>query len=77
MLGGGTLLPVHWGTFELGFHAWDEPAESCSTSRAKHDARILTPRLGQAFEPAHVDGPTAWWRDLVPAREREALLAAK
>ena len=24
MLGGGMLLPVHWGTFSLGLHAWEK-----------------------------------------------------
>ncbi len=24
-LGGGILLPVHWATFNLSYHAWDEP----------------------------------------------------
>ena len=28
MLGGGTFLPIHWGTFDLGLHAWDEPIET-------------------------------------------------
>ena len=26
-LRGKVLLPIHWGTFNLAFHAWDEPAE--------------------------------------------------
>ena len=35
MLGGGTLLPVHWGTFNLGLHPWDEPAETLLTLAAE------------------------------------------
>jgi hypothetical protein len=25
-------------------------------------AHVLTPLLGRPFEPAHVEGPTPWWR---------------
>jgi L-ascorbate metabolism protein UlaG (beta-lactamase superfamily) len=61
MLGGGTLLPVHWGTFQLAMHAWDEPAE---TLLAKAEgARIITPRLGAVVEPSRVAGPDTWWRE--------------
>lgn len=62
LLGGGTLLPVHWGTFDLALHAWDEPAETLLTLAEPTRARILTPALGQPFEPTHVEGPTPWWR---------------
>jgi L-ascorbate metabolism protein UlaG (beta-lactamase superfamily) len=64
MLGGGTLLPVHWGTFNLGLHDWDEPAETLLALATERSARILTPRLGGAFEPEHIERATPWWRAL-------------
>jgi L-ascorbate metabolism protein UlaG (beta-lactamase superfamily) len=60
MLGGGTLLPVHWGTFSLALHDWDEPAETLLSLAGSR--RVVTPRLGQVFEPTQVAGPTPWWR---------------
>ncbi|MDQ3368039.1 MAG: MBL fold metallo-hydrolase [Myxococcota bacterium] len=75
MLGGGTLLPVHWGTFSLGFHGWNEPGEQLVELAPSYGARILTPRLGAAFEPEHVDGPTPWWREVLSSRARRAALA--
>jgi L-ascorbate metabolism protein UlaG (beta-lactamase superfamily) len=63
MLGGGALLPVHWGTFDLALHAWDEPAETLLTLARAQNARILTPILGRPFEPDHAEAPTPWWRD--------------
>ena len=62
LLGGGTLLPVHWGTFSLALHDWDEPAETLLALATARGRRILTPRLGAPFEPAQIDGPTPWWR---------------
>jgi L-ascorbate metabolism protein UlaG (beta-lactamase superfamily) len=62
MLGGGTLLPIHWGTFDLGLHPWDEPAETLLALADQAGTRLLTPRLGRPFEPAHVEAPSPWWR---------------
>jgi L-ascorbate metabolism protein UlaG (beta-lactamase superfamily) len=76
MLGGGTLLPVHWSTFSLAFHAWNEPGEELLALAPTQSAHILTPRLGQVFEPTQVDGPAPWWRALVSASDRERLIAA-
>ncbi|HEU4404139.1 MAG TPA: MBL fold metallo-hydrolase [Polyangiaceae bacterium] len=66
-LGGGTLLPVHWGTFNLALHDWDEPAETLLRLAAERGQRIVTPRIGAAFEPDHVEAPTPWWRSVVAA----------
>ena len=71
MLGGGTLLPVHWGTFSLGFHAWDAPGEELLALARDRGARILTPPLGAAFEPEHLDGPTPWWHAVAGQRVLE------
>jgi L-ascorbate metabolism protein UlaG (beta-lactamase superfamily) len=64
MLGGGTLLPVHWGTFNLALHAWNEPAETLVTLAAEQGLRVLTPHIGAVFEPSRLEGPTPWWRSL-------------
>jgi L-ascorbate metabolism protein UlaG (beta-lactamase superfamily) len=68
MLGGGSLLPVHWGTFDLGLHPWAEPAETLLRLAQPSGARVLTPLLGRPFEPAHADGLTPWWRAVEPQR---------
>lgn len=63
MLGGGTFMPIHWGTFDLALHSWEEPAETLLALAGKSGDRIITPPLGRAVEPSLVDGPTPWWRD--------------
>src|SRR5262245_38093103 len=61
MLGGG-LLPIHWGTFSLAMHAWDQPAERLNELAQRRDAALLMPILGEPMEPAHADKPKPWWR---------------
>lgn len=64
MLGGGTLLPIHWATFDLALHRWDEPAETLVTLADKNGARVLTPKLGRPIEPELVESTPRWWRDV-------------
>jgi len=62
LLGGGAFLPVHWGTFALAMHDWDQPAEALLTLGPKKGARLLMPRLGEPVEPARAYEVTPWWR---------------
>ncbi len=62
LLGGGMLLPVHWGTFSLAMHAWDEPVETLLHLAPQHGAPLLLPRLGEPVEPAHGALAMPWWR---------------
>jgi L-ascorbate metabolism protein UlaG (beta-lactamase superfamily) len=67
MLGGGTLLPIHWGTFNLALHAWDDPPEQLLRRQADLGGRLLMPRLGQAVEPSAAGEPLPWWREAAAA----------
>lgn len=66
MLGGGTLLPVHWGTFDLALHAWDDPAEKLAARAADLGVHVVTPRLGRAIEPSRIERIDPWWREVAP-----------
>ncbi len=62
LLGGGAFLPVHWGTFSLAMHAWDQPAETLLELAPKAKARLVMPRLGEPVEPAYAEAVEPWWR---------------
>ncbi len=70
LLGGGAFLPVHWGTFSLAMHAWDQPAEKLLSLAPAQGAHLVMPQLGQAIEPTLTDSVTPWWRG-VDARGSE------
>jgi L-ascorbate metabolism protein UlaG (beta-lactamase superfamily) len=65
LLGGSLFLPVHWGTFSLGMHAWDQPAETLLELSSSAGTRLAMPRLGEPIEPALAHGPVnPWWRSV-------------
>ena len=61
---GGLFMPVHWGTFSLAMHAWDEPAERLLELAPQTGAQLLMPLLGQPVEPAHAESVKPWWRQV-------------
>jgi L-ascorbate metabolism protein UlaG (beta-lactamase superfamily) len=67
LLGGGAFLPVHWGTFSLALHAWDQPAEVLLAQAG--NVPLLMPRLGEAVEPAHAERVVPWWRGVDTAEQ--------
>jgi L-ascorbate metabolism protein UlaG (beta-lactamase superfamily) len=62
MLGGGPMLPIHWATFDLALHTWEEPAETLLDLTREGRFRVFTPPVGRAFEPASAEVFGAWWR---------------
>ncbi len=76
LLGGGPLMPVHWGTFNLAFHAWDEPAETLLELAPRAGARLVMPLLGEPVEPARFERVEPWWRSVAALERRPAPAAA-
>jgi L-ascorbate metabolism protein UlaG (beta-lactamase superfamily) len=64
LLGAARFLPVHWGTFNLAMHAWDEPAETLLALAPTYGAEIVMPRLGEPTETSRVGAVEPWWRPL-------------
>ncbi|HEY1230915.1 MAG TPA: MBL fold metallo-hydrolase [Ramlibacter sp.] len=55
------MLPVHWSTFNLAYHDWDEPIRRTTAEAARVGVDVVTPRLGEWVD---ADGPfqsTRWW----------------
>ncbi|MFC5061890.1 MBL fold metallo-hydrolase [Actinomycetospora atypica] len=64
-LGGRVMLPVHWATYALGFHPWDEPGERTLRAAAEHDVVLALPRPGERLDLTRPDDRGApWWRDV-------------
>jgi L-ascorbate metabolism protein UlaG (beta-lactamase superfamily) len=77
-LGRPAFLPIHWGTFALGMHPWDQPAERLLELGPKAGVQLLMPRLGEAIEPSHTRALEPWWREAAgaPPERREPQLTA-
>jgi L-ascorbate metabolism protein UlaG (beta-lactamase superfamily) len=77
LLGGGAFLPVHWATFSLAMHAWDQPAEVLFELSPKIGTRLLMPKLGQPIEPSRDACFEPWWRGVDTAVETAAPEASR
>jgi L-ascorbate metabolism protein UlaG (beta-lactamase superfamily) len=64
LLGGGAFLPVHWGTFNLAMHPWDQPVEELFSLGERAGAQLVMPQLGEAVEPELAARAHAWWRSV-------------
>ncbi len=64
LLGNAPFLPVHWGTFNLAMHSWDEPAETLVARAPASGARLVMPRLGEPIEPSRAGDVDPWWRPI-------------
>ncbi|MEV4555388.1 MBL fold metallo-hydrolase [Kitasatospora sp. NPDC049285] len=61
-LRGDLMLPIHWCTFDLAPHPWEEPAERVVAAAQAAGTNLALPRPGKPFEPADPPALKLWWR---------------
>ena len=67
-LGGSALLPVHWATFNLGFHPWSEPVTRLRTAAESAGIPLVLPVPGRRIDLT-TDSPTPDWWSAVDAAD--------
>ena len=60
---GGLMVPVHWGTFNLAFHGWTEPAERVVVAAWAAGVPLAVPKPGQSVVPGAPLAVERWWPD--------------
>jgi L-ascorbate metabolism protein UlaG (beta-lactamase superfamily) len=60
-LRGKMLLPIHWGTFNLGIHAWTDPIERMIKTATKKSVKFVAPKPGQPVYPDKPIDLNKWW----------------
>lgn len=57
------LFPVHWSTYELFLHRWDEPVNDLIAEAETHNADLVTPLVGESLDFSQPVRTTYWWQD--------------
>ncbi len=63
-LGARTMLPVHWATFNLAYHAWEEPIVRTLAAATAKGVHVVTPRIGEPVEYGQPFHNLTWFKGL-------------
>ncbi|MEV0947827.1 MBL fold metallo-hydrolase [Rhodococcus sp. NPDC049939] len=61
---GGLLIPVHWATFNLAFHAWSEPIVRLVEAAEAQGTHVAVPMPGQRIDVLKPPEQKTWWTSL-------------
>ena len=55
-------MPIHWGSFKLALHSWDDPIVRASKKANELNVNLTTPKVGESVV-LNVSIPTdKWWQ---------------
>lgn len=56
------LFPVHWSTYELFLHHWDDPVNDLVAEAETNHADLVTPLIGESVDFSQSVRTTYWWQ---------------
>lgn len=62
--GHGTLVPIHWATFNLAFHGWSEPVRRMVAAAHAAGTSVAVPMPGQRVVPDALPPRDSWWENV-------------
>lgn len=60
-LNGTLMMPIHWGTFNLAFHTWTDPAERVIAYATQKHIDLLMPAPGETYQYNGKPYINKWW----------------
>jgi L-ascorbate metabolism protein UlaG (beta-lactamase superfamily) len=65
---GKVMLPLHWCTFNLAYHAWIDPPDRAVAAAQKRGVTLVVPKPGEFVEPENgIPAIQRWWEPARPA----------
>jgi len=58
------MFPVHWSTFNLAYHDWDEPIRRTVAEATRVGVELVTPRVGEVVDADRPFASTRWWESV-------------
>ncbi len=58
------MFPVHWGTFNLAYHDWDEPIKRTLQAARVAEIDLVTPRIGEFVFANRAFQSENWWESV-------------
>ena len=62
-LKGKVMMPIHWSSFTLSLHEWNEPVIRASVEAEKLGVKLITPKMGESVVLKDEYEISNWWKD--------------
>ncbi len=58
---GKTIMPIHWGAFQLSVHSWKEPIERFVKAAKRSNVPYIHPIIGESIPVGFAPKKEEWW----------------